>query len=144
MNPSQGLPLPDTCLPALKLYWEAARRQEFRLPRCLACKRFNWYPEPSCRGCGGGTFAWETLSGRGTLFSWAVVHRALDARLAPLQPYTVGIVQIAEDPAVRVVMRIVDTDPSTLGIGMPVRVRFEDLGYPVIQTGVIAPLCVAG
>jgi uncharacterized OB-fold protein len=138
----QALPVPDVEWPPLKPYWEAARRHELRLPQCAACKHFNWYPEDKCADCGSEEFAWVKLSGRGILFSWAVVHRALDSRLGPLQPYTVAIMQIAEDPATRLVLRLLDVDPAMLQVGMPVKIRFEDFGYPVAKTGIIGPFCV--
>jgi hypothetical protein len=31
-------------------------------------------------------------------------------------------------------------DPAALHIGMPVEVRFADLGYPALETGIVAPL----
>jgi uncharacterized OB-fold protein len=142
MSAEMDIAVPNTEWPALKPYWDAARNHEFKLPRCESCKHFNWYPHDTCAKCGSDKFAWVKLSGHGMLYSWAVVHRALDRHLAALQPYVSGIVVIDEDPSVRVVTRILDVDPAMLRIGMPMEVRFEDFGYPATQTGITGPFWI--
>lgn len=137
MSGVQEIPVPDTAGPLLKPYWEAARNGEFRLPRCARCEAFNWYPKDVCKSCGGAQFNWVRLSGRGRLFSWAVVRRALHPPLAVFEPYVSALVELEEDAAVRVVTRLLDAEDAALEIGQPVRVRFEDFGYPVAETGVV-------
>lgn len=133
------LPLPDPQCALLRPYWEAAARGEFRLPRCTACGHFVWYPEAQCPECGHDGLAWERLSGRGRVFSFVVVRRALYPPFAGLVPYVSGIVAIDEDPRVRVVTRFLDADPDRIAIDMPVRVRFADFGYPLGTTNVLGP-----
>jgi uncharacterized OB-fold protein len=70
-------PLPDTEWEGTRGFWEAAGREQLAIPRCAACRRYQWYPRERCRACGGGELPWTAVSGRGTLFSWAVVRRAL-------------------------------------------------------------------
>lgn len=142
MSARGELPIPDLEWPVLRPYWEAAGRRELRLPRCSACEKFNWYPQAACAGCGARDFAWVRLSGRAVLFSWAVVRRALHPALAPLQPYVCAIVQIEEDPDVRIVTRLLDAVPEQLEIGARLEVRFEDFGYPAIRTGVTGPFFI--
>jgi uncharacterized OB-fold protein len=136
MSEIDGIAVPDTDYPPLKPYFEAARAHEFRLPRCSACDTFNWYPHDACAACGGTDFTWTKMSGRGRLFSWAVVRRALHPPLAVFEPYVSAVIEIEEDPKVRIVTRLLDADSESLEIGQPVRVRFEDFGYPVAATGV--------
>ncbi len=139
MSDAPGLPLPDRAWPALAPLWDWAAVREFRLPRCAGCGTFDWYPTGRCRRCGGKP-EWTRLSGRGTLFSWSQVHRALEPSLAPLCPYISAIVAIEEDPATRFVTRLIDMEAAALRSDMPLSVRFVDLGHPAATTGVIAPL----
>lgn len=139
MTGEAGPPLPDPDDGLLRPYWEAAARNEFRLPACDGCQRILWYPEPTCPRCGHSSFSWALLSGRGRVFSFVIVRRALHATFAGLVPYVSGIVAIEEDPEVRVVTRFLDADPERIAIDMPVRVRFADFGYPRATTGVIGP-----
>ena len=82
------------------------------------------------------------VSGRGRLFSWSVVRRAFIPQLAADVPYVAGLVAIEEDPAVRIVTRIVDCDPTLLRVDMPVRVVFRPLLFRGVQGEVTAPMFV--
>ena len=122
---------PDVAFEPLRPFWEAAARGELALPRCGGCRRFVWYP----RACCAGHDLWfETLSGRGTVFSFAIVRRPLYSAYADWVPYATGIVSLAEDPALRLVTRFVDCAPDDLRIDLPVRAVFRPLA-----SGVLAP-----
>ncbi len=139
MADAKPFPTPNVDDGPITPLWRAAAQREFRLPRCTSCGTFNWYPKGDCKHCGGRDLEWALLSGRGTLFSWAVVHRALHKPLAPIAPYVSAIVVIDEDRETRFITRLIDCDPAGLHAGMPVEVRFADLGYPAVETGVTAP-----
>lgn len=136
----KSFPLPDLENGPIAPLWQAAQKKEFRLPRCTACGALDWYPTGECGQCKSSDIEWSSLSGRATLFSWAVVNRALHKPLAPIAPYISAIVVVDEDKQTRFVTRLIDCDPEDLQPGMPVEVRFVDLGYPALDTGVVAPL----
>jgi len=140
MADPKPFPLPDLNHEATAPLWQAAARGQFALPHCGDCGTLHWYPIGQCRQCHGTKIAWTPLSGRGKLFSWAVVKRALHKPLAPIAPYVSAIVVIDEDHLTRFVTRLIDCDPAMLHIGMAVEVRFVDLGYPALETGIRAPL----
>lgn len=137
-----GFPTPDLELPILKPFWAAAAQQRLELPRCAQCKTFNWYPAEQCPQCGHATFAWVELAPHGTLFSWAVVKRPLFAPYAAIAPYIPAIIELDHAPGVRLVTRLVDSNPDALHIGAAVELIFADLTYPDSTSGVIAPLAV--
>jgi len=140
MSDTSSLPLPHLDDGPVAPLWRAAEAREFCLPRCRKCGAFVWYPKGECNQCQGRDIDWHTLSGRGTLFSWAVVKRALHKPLAPIAPYISAIIVIEEDGLTRFVTRLIDCDPEQLRSGMAVEVRFADLGYPAAETGITAPL----
>jgi uncharacterized OB-fold protein len=133
-------PLPDTDWPPTREFWAAAARGELSVPRCDACARFVWYPDGACRWCGGGALTWTRVAGRGSLFSWSVVRRAFIPQFAADVPYVTGLVALEEDPAVRLVTRIVDADPAALRVDMEVRVVFRPLRFPDLARSVVAPM----
>jgi uncharacterized OB-fold protein len=133
-------PLPDLAWEPARPYWEAAARQELQIPRCEACERLHWYPTPACRYCQGEAFTWETMSGRGTLFSWVVVKRPWIPEYASLVPFVPALVSLEEDPAVRVTTRIVDVEPGDLAFDMPLEVTYRPLRFDRVDGEVIAPL----
>ena len=135
-------PLPDVDGPPTREFWAGAARGELVIPRCEGCARFVWYPEARCRACGGERFAWTRMSGLGRLFSWAIVRRAFIPQLETQVPYVAALVALDEDPAVRLVTRLVDCPADALRVDMPVRAVFAPLRFPGIVREVVAPLFV--
>lgn len=133
-------PLPDTDWPPTAPFWAAAARGVLQVPRCDACARYVWYPEGPCRHCGATERTWTAVSGRGTLFSWSVIHRAFIPQFVADVPFVTALVALDEDPAVRLATRIVDATPDALRIDMPVQVVFRTLSVPGRPRQVMAPL----
>jgi hypothetical protein len=133
-------PLPDVDWPPTREFWVGAACGELRIPRCDACSVLVWYPEPSCPACGGERFSWARMSGRGRLFSWAVVRRPFLPQFETLVPYVAALVALDEDPAIRLVTQVVDCPPERLRVDMPVRVVFRPLRFPGVAREVTAPL----
>ena len=128
MAPPFRRPHPDASTDA---FWDACREGEFLVKRCRSCGNAHFYPRPFCPRCWSDDVMWERTSGRATLYSWSVVHRNELEPFRELLPYVPALVDLAEGP--RVMTRIVDADPATLTIEMPVRVCFlaDDDGFTV-------------
>ena len=79
---------------------------------------------------------WPVMSGRGTIWSFTVPHPPLLPAYAALAPYNVVVVELDEDPTLRVVGNLVaspdgainEIDPATIEIGHLSQVVF---GPPV-------------
>ncbi|MFW0785798.1 Zn-ribbon domain-containing OB-fold protein [Gordonia sp. CPCC 206044] len=118
---AQGRPAPvingDT-----EFFWEAAADRKLVAQCCSACRVLRHPPGPACPQC--HSFDWEVveLSGRGTLFSFTVVHHppvpGFDG------PAIVVVVELEE--GTRFVSNMTDVDPDTLKIGEPLEVFFVD------------------
>jgi len=119
------VPRPDQ---ASERYWEEARAGRLSLGRCTSCGRMQYPPEVLCTFCQGEDFEPTTLSGRGTLWSFAVVERPFHPGFVPHLPYVVGVVELEEQADLRMLTNIVDADPAGLRVGMPVEVTFERRG----------------
>jgi uncharacterized OB-fold protein len=135
-------PLPDVDAPLGRGFWAAAARGELAVPRCDRCARWVWYPTQDCRSCSSSELTWTTTAGRGTLFSWTEVRRALLPEYSGLVPYVAALVALDEDPAVRIVTRMVDVDPDALVGDMPVKAVFRPIWFGDPATSVVAPLFV--
>src|SRR5690242_15860356 len=109
----EDFPLPDVDDPATAPFYAGAAAGELRVPRCGTCGEFVWYPEPVCPR-DGATPEWVAVSGRGTLFSWAVVQRAFLPAFADKVPFVTALVALDEDPRVRIPTLIVDAEPASL------------------------------
>jgi len=114
-------------LPALdgltKEFYDFCVRGELRFQRCADCRQWRHVPREMCAECGSFNWAWERSSGRGTLFSWTVVERALHPDFEEETPYAVVVIEM--DEGVRLISRMLDTAPEDLEIDMPVEVVFD-------------------
>jgi uncharacterized OB-fold protein len=125
-----GLPLPavtDDTRP----FWEGCRRRELLVQRCTECGAPRHPPTPVCWRCRSFAHAWIAASGRGTVYSYAVVHRAFLPALEGRVPYTVVVVALDDALGVRLVSNLVDAPPGAARIGLPVEVLFEDVAPDV-------------
>ncbi len=117
------LPCPD---PDTRPFWEACRRRELSLQRCVSCEAFRFYPEPVCPACGSPESRWQRISGRGEVYSYVVVHRASHPAYADDVPYAVALVELEGTGGIRLPARVVECPPERVGVGMAVEVCFED------------------
>ena len=104
-------------------FWEAAHKGELRMQRCGDCGHIRFPPALLCARCLSERAEWVALSGRGTVFSWIVVHQSQHPAFNTDVPYNVAIIELEEGP--RLHTNIVDCANDRIYIGMPVEVTFE-------------------
>ena len=127
-------PLPDTTDPLTAPFFAAAARDELQITCCRACNRFVWYPEEKCPDC-TGALEWAPVSGRATLFTWAVVERAFLPAFAERVPFVTALVALEEDENVRLCTYLVDvpeSDFAALRAGSACEVVFRDLEFATV------------
>ena len=123
---SRPLPQPD---PVTQPFWDGLRRHAPQLQRCAACRTFIFYPRAICPSCGGSALHWEPVSGKGTLYSFTIVHRATVPDFRPDVPYVVALVDLDEGPRLMATLIDVsaDADPSQIQIGARVEIVYDDV-----------------
>jgi uncharacterized OB-fold protein len=113
-------------------FWEACRRRELVLQRCVACGRFQHPPLAGCRECGGTRLEWARVGGRGTVFSYTIAHHPFLPALQEHVPYNVVVVELDDAAGVRLVSNLVDTPPGEIRVGMRVELVWEEVGAEVV------------
>ena len=106
-------------------YWAACREGRLTAQRCGACGHLRWPPSVLCPKCLDEKTEWVTLSGRGTIYSWIIVHRPQHPAFFADAPYNVAIVELEEGP--RLHTNVVECANDDLRIGMRVEVVFEKI-----------------
>lgn len=106
-------------------YWDAARRHELVLQRCLDCDKFRFYPRLICPHCLSERFEWRKSSGHGVVYSFTVIHRPPSPFFRDKVPYVLALIDLEE--GVRMMSNVVDCDPDDVKIGKHVVVVFEDI-----------------
>ena len=104
-------------------HWEGAQAGELRVQRCLHCATPRYPPSRWCPKCLHDETEWVTTSGRGTVWSWCVFHRAYFKGFEPDLPYTVALIALEE--GVRLYSNLIGVPDERLRVGLPVRAVFE-------------------
>lgn len=125
-------------LPALtadnRAFWQGGAEGRLQMHHCDGCARFFHPPAPICPRCLSQHVAPRPVSGHGKVLTYTVNHQPWRPDLD--QPYVVAIVELADQEGLRFVTNIVGTAPDQVGIGMPVRVCFEqveDVWLPLFE-----------
>jgi len=114
MEMERPLPQPD---PETAFFWEATQRGELHILRCSACGHYVHLPRPVCRECGSTDLAPSRVSGRGVVHTFTVTHFPLPG-FEP--PFAVALVELEEQPGLRLASYLVDVAPDDMAVGMPV------------------------
>ena len=109
-------------------FWDAAGEGQLVLQRCPSCRNLQYPPDVVCVYCQSLDLVPERLSGRGTLYSFAVVRRAFHGGFVNHLPYVVGLVELQEQPGLRMLTNIVEADLERLQVGVALEVTFEQRG----------------
>lgn len=120
---TQGIPKPTPApTPLTEPFWGSAKRRRLQLPRCSRCEAFHYPPEKYCPRCLHDELVWTDVSGKGTLYSYTVVHQKYHPAFET--PYNVAVVELAEGP--RMVTNVIGCENDALRVGMALVLDYED------------------
>ena len=119
-QPSRPVAAPDNVTAG---WWAATSERRLTVQRCRACGGAQLYPRPLCTSCGGTDLELVGATGRGTVHSMTVVHRAPHPAFTP--PYVVALVRLDEGPTM--MTNVVGCDPAAVHIDQRVEVTWHDL-----------------
>ncbi|HAC17639.1 MAG TPA: hypothetical protein DDY93_14105 [Dehalococcoidia bacterium] len=105
-----------------RAFWEGCRQGELRVQKCSNCGHIR-HLSPACPQCLKAEHEWVAASGRGTVYSWIVVHQRYNRAFEEDLPYNVTIVELDEGP--RMVTSLVDVENQDIKAGTPVEVVFD-------------------
>lgn len=135
MSEAPKLPRPGfVSVPTTAPYWEAAAQGTLLLQRCRPAGHLQHYPRSLCATCWSPELDWEAASGRGTVWTYTVVHMPGHAAWLDEVPYALAIVELDEGP--RLLTNIVGTDPETVHVGQAVELaaaREHSGSQPLLQ-----------
>ena len=106
-------------------FWDGCRQHELRLQRCRQCGAVRHQPRPMCAQCTSLEYDWARASGRGTVYTFTIIHGPTLPAFRDQLPYNVAVVQLEEGPFI--VTNIVGCAAAHIHIGMRVVVEFDDV-----------------
>jgi len=134
---TESKPVPKPFLPPTEVgrfFWDAAKEHKLVIQRCAACGFYVHWPQLLCPQCHSDKLTPAEVSGRGTVYTFTIVHHVFNPGFANDVPYALAIIELEEQPGLRLVANIVDCPHESIATGMPVEVTFEDRdGYTVPQ-----------
>jgi hypothetical protein len=125
-------PLP-ALTPETEFFWTSGADGRLRFLRCDDCYTYAHPPSPVCPQCASRSLTPEAVTGRGTVVTYTVNHQDWGL-LAP--PYVIAIVELIEQPGLRLTTNLVNVDVDAVHSSMPVQVHFEatdDVWLPLFE-----------
>ena len=111
-------------------FWTGGRDGELLITRCTSCGYWIHPPTPRCPKCLGDAVEPQAVSGRGTVYSYTINRQAWVPGLDV--PFVIAMVELDEQPGLRLMTNIVDCRTEEVEIGMPVEVAFIERGEAFI------------
>lgn len=118
---AKPLPVPT---PATAPYWDAAREHQLVAPRCNGCGKLFFHPQAQCPYCISEDIGWETMSGRGTVYSCTVIRQPGHPAFQGDVPYVFAIIELEE--GIRMASNVVGCAPQDVHPDQKVEVVFEE------------------
>ena len=122
--------------PANEHFWRGGKEGRLVFLRCRACATFVHPPAPVCPKCLARDLGPQAVSGAGTIVACTTNHKAWVP--GDEVPYVIAIVELVEQPGLRLTTNVVGCSPAEVRIGMRVRVRFErqdEVWIPLFEPG---------
>lgn len=123
MSSAKPAPVPDDISAP---FFDGARMGRLMLQHCTGCDAWSFPVRERCPHCFAAKLVWRQAAGRGTLYTFTIMHQVMNPGFASAVPYNVAQVDLTE--GVRVTSNVVDVANDALRIGMELEVVFEDTG----------------
>jgi uncharacterized protein len=114
-------------LPALnndtRDFWTGGSNNRLMINRCRQCRRWSHPPVPVCRWCRSLDIGPEQSVGTGAVLTYTVNRHQWQPQLPA--DYTIAVVELDDEPGLRLTTRLVGLAPEDVHPGLRVAVQFE-------------------
>jgi uncharacterized protein len=108
-------------------FWDGARQGRLLIQQCTNCGKYQHPPEPICHHCLSFDLGHGEVSGRGTVYTYEIAMQAFHPYFADKIPYVIGVVELDEQPGLKLLTNLVDFPDGALAVGARVQVTFHPL-----------------
>jgi uncharacterized OB-fold protein len=110
-------------------YWDGALEGKLVLPKCTRCGWMTRRLELVCPKCQNESFVWTELSGRATIYTYAVARQTTTQGFEDDVPFVVVQASIEEQPELCIATNLIgDYDIDALDLGLPLVFTTEERG----------------
>ena len=75
-------------------FWDGTAQHRLLLARCADCGHARMPPTPLCPCCQSQRIAWDDLSGRGEVYAYTIVERAILPDMDAHLPYVPAVITL--------------------------------------------------
>lgn len=127
---SRYLPVPSKIS---RPFWDSCKAGAMQIQKCGHCGTYAFYPVYVCPECASRALDWTPVSGKGTIYTYTVAAKSVFEDVPG--PMVVALIELEE--GAMMTSNIVNADPDSLFVGMPVRLCYEpisaDITLPVFE-----------
>jgi uncharacterized OB-fold protein len=113
-------------------FWDAAREHRLVIQRCTACGYYNHPPVPLCDDCSSPDLAFTEVSGKGTVYTYSLMHQKNIQGFEEDIPYMTALVELDEQPNLLLMTNLPGAKPDEIKIGQPVEVEFQQFTDDIV------------
>jgi uncharacterized OB-fold protein len=117
-------PVPALDDPLMGPFWREAKQHRLTAQHCTNCNAWNFPALPICPACLEQALEWTEVMPRGTIWSYAVYHRAFHPGFEEDLPYVVGVIETPE--GLRYIGRVIGPREK-VKVGAAVNAVFADV-----------------
>lgn len=120
--------------PANEAFWTSGASGTWQLPRCTDCRTYIHPGQPRCPLCLTDTLRPDPVTGNGTVYTYTINRYPWLPGWKV--PFVAAVVELDDQPGLRVTANLVDVEPEDVAIGMRVTVAFihtDDRWVPVFR-----------
>jgi len=122
--PAPVLPRPDELT---AFFWEGARAHRLLIQRCDRCGLYLHWPRPICRRCQSFDLTPSEVSGNGVIYTFTIAEQAFHPWFADKLPFVIAVVELVEQPNLKLVTNIVNCPPHAVRCDSEVEVVFQPI-----------------
>jgi len=109
-----------------KPFWDACNEERLVIQNCKACDRLQHPPRAECQQCSSAdNLEWREVSGRGRVYGYGVMYDCPVPLLTVDQPFNIAVIELEEDPGIKMLSHLPGTPVDQVPVGADVRVEFE-------------------
>jgi len=105
----------------IEQFYKFLNQKKLMAGKCQKCGKIHLPPRPLCDNCFSRDFEWISVSGKGKLLTYTVIHIA-PAQFQALTPYVVGIIQL--ENGIKIPGMVQSLKQEQLVIGMELTLDF--------------------
>jgi uncharacterized OB-fold protein len=122
-----------------KPFWDAAVLRRLSVSSCGHCGLYRMPPSPFCPRCRSQLIDWIDLSGRGIIYSYTIVTRAILPEMETSLPYVPAVIELDGTGGARFISNIVEVPIDAVAVGAAVRVVWDDVRGVTVPRFTLAP-----